>query len=124
MSDTSLATIYRGALDELTGSVLGLGRTVVGCVGYICSPYKLEPLAPIAEEESTMLSADPYAYINHRATRRPLCCGAAQLERRETYLPRYSQTNKLSHRRLPENAGTHWPTPAARVAVPVSEYES
>jgi len=117
MSEHSLVSIWLQALDELTGSVLGLGKTVGVCLGYICSPYKLQPLSPIAAEEPPMLSADPYIYINARSARKALCCGQKRLDRNETYLPRYSQDNKLSHRRLPENANNGWSTPAARRAL-------
>lgn len=118
MSEKSLASVWMRALDDLTGSVLGFGKTVGGCLGYICSPYNLQPLSPIAAEEPPMLSADPYTYINTRAARQPLCCGQRQLGRRETYLPRYSMDNKLSHRRLPENVSNNWTTPEARRALP------
>ena len=117
MSAISLTSVWMRALDDLTGSVLGFGKTVGSCLGYICSEYKPQPLAPIAAEVSPMLSADPYTYINERARRKPLCCGQRMLERNETYLPRYSQDNKLSHRRLPERAGNNWLTPSARVAL-------
>lgn len=117
----SVSGLWLQALDDLVGSMVGFSKVIGGCLGYICSPYELQPLSPIAAEEAPMLSADPYTYINNRAARKPLCCGQRQLARVETYLPRYSTDNKLTHRRLPERAGSRWPTPEARRALP---YES
>ena len=49
-------------------------------------------------------SKDPDTYWNNRLLKSQLgcsCCGSGYREKRETYAPRYQQTNTRSHRRLP-----------------------
>jgi len=114
MSEKYIESAWNHALDGLTENVLGLFMTLAYSVQYSCFPDRRPVVRQLFTKDPAMLSANPYKYINERASRQRGCCSRVPSQRQPTYLPRYSTDNKLSHRRLPWGSADTWNDSEAR----------
>jgi len=97
MSDVSLVRVLSGALDELTGSVVGLSKVIGTCIGYTCTPYKLSHIEALSKEPEICSRQIPTRIlINERsATEHVVAARISNPDRRRTCLGIHRTTSCL-----------------------------